>query len=435
MSKSNKLGLKELIAIGVGGMIGGGIFSVLGLAVNISGHAAPLAFGLGSLIAAIAGYSYVKLALTYRSDGASFTYLERAFPKHPNIGGIAGWMVVVGYIGTLSLYAFTFGAYGADLLGTPHSIIARLSLSTTVLLFFMVVNLIGVKASGVAEDIVVYSKIVLLSLFGLAGIFNIKQNYISPLVNKGTGSIFVAGAIIFVAYEGFQLITNAVMETKNPSKNIPQAIYGSVTITSLIYITLAIVAVGSLTTKELISAKEYALAVAAQPLLGNVGPTMVDLAALLATSSAINGTAFGAARMMYELAKERMMPKVFSFRNRTEVPWLAIVVLTILSLAFSLAGGLEIIAAFSSITFLLVSSSVSIANLVLRDKTKSNIWIITIGIIIMTFAIVLLVYYLWKNQPYLLTWIGVSYLGVIATELLFSKRRLILRKASSAISR
>lgn len=116
-SDQRVLGLPELIAIGVGGMIGGGIFSVLGITVDIAGHAAPLAFAVGSLVAFAAGYSYVKLALAFRDDGASFTYLEHAFPQHPNVAGIAGWTVIVGYVGTLALYAFTFGAYGAHLLG------------------------------------------------------------------------------------------------------------------------------------------------------------------------------------------------------------------------------------------------------------------------------------------------------------------------------
>jgi amino acid transporter len=93
------LKLPELIAMGVGGMIGGGIFCVLGLAVDVSGHAAPLAFLIGSVIALVAGYSYIKLALAFRSNGASFTYFEHAFPEHLSVAGIAGRTVVVGYIG------------------------------------------------------------------------------------------------------------------------------------------------------------------------------------------------------------------------------------------------------------------------------------------------------------------------------------------------
>ena len=96
--QNEKLGLKELVAMGVGGMVGGGIFSVLGLSVAISGHAAPIAFGLGSIIALLTGFSYTKLGISYHSDGGSFTYLERAF-KHKNISGIGGWLLFTGYIG------------------------------------------------------------------------------------------------------------------------------------------------------------------------------------------------------------------------------------------------------------------------------------------------------------------------------------------------
>jgi amino acid transporter len=424
LKKTNKLGLKELIAIGVGGMIGGGIFSVLGIAVEISGHAAPLAFGVGSLIAVAGGYSYIKLALTYRSDGASFTYLERAFPNHLNIAGIAGWTVITGYVGTLALYSFTFGAYGADLLGNPNDFAVRIFLSASILLFFMLVNLWGVKASGEVEDLVVYSKIMLLSLFGIAGLLSFKEDNFTPVLDHGVSSVFMAGALIFVAYEGFELITNAVCETDNPKKNIPRGIYGSIIITSLIYIILAIIGIGNLTQQELIKAKEYALAAVAQPILGNAGRVLVSLAALLATSSAINSTIFGASRMMAEMATEKKMPQAFSFRNRTRVPWVATVALTIIALAFTLFNGLEMIASFSSMTFLLVSIGVSIANLRLRTETKSDIWVILLGILLMVATICTLIIYLWLTQKTILLLTGVIYLTVAIIEFLFSKRRI-----------
>lgn len=135
------------------------------MAVGIAGRAAPLAFAIGSLVAVVAGYSYVKLALGFRSDGASFTYLERAFPEHPNVSGVAGWVVVIGYVGTLALYAYTFGIYGAHLLGGAESNAIRIGLSAAVLLFFMMVNVVGAKASGRTEDLIVLTKVVLLAVF------------------------------------------------------------------------------------------------------------------------------------------------------------------------------------------------------------------------------------------------------------------------------
>ncbi len=409
--------------MGIGGMIGGGIFSVLGLAVEISGNAAPLAFLVGSGVALAAGYSYVKLAVGFRSNGASFTYLDHAFPAHPNVAGIIGWTVVVGYIGTLALYAFTFGAYGAHLLGGADSLPLRMVLSSSVLLFFMAVNLRGVQASGKTEDLLVFTKVILLGVFAMAGVFSIKPDHLFPLLEKGGASVFVAGALIFVAFEGFQLITNAVLDTDNPDQNIPRGIYGSIVITSVIYFGVAVVAVGSLTADELTAAEEYALAVAAKPALGNAGSILVDLAALLATSSAINATSFGASRMMAEMATENRMPLSFSFRSRANVPWVAIVALTALAVPFALFGGLVTIATFSSLTFLLVSIAVSVANLKLRAITGSNVSLVLLGLGLMLATVSLLLVHLWNENRDTFLWVGGFFLAIVIVEVAYFRRR------------
>ncbi len=423
-----KLGLKELIAMGVGGMIGGGIFSVLGLAVAISGKAAPLAFALGGAIALVAGYSYVKLALAFHSDGASFTYLERAFPRHPNVAGIAGWTIIAGYMGTLALYAFTFGAYGADLLGLGGSRPVRLLLSAGVLVLFTLVNLRGVGSSGLAEDIAVYVKIALLAAFGAAGLFLVDRGHLTPVFDKGLPPVLMAGALIFVSYEGFELITNAVCESRDPDRNVPRGIYVSIAVTTTIYVVLAVVAVGNLTLEELTAAEEYALAVVAQPVFGDAGRYLVGLAALLATSSAINSTAFGASRMMAEMAADAKLPRAFSFRNHTRVPWVALVSLMLLALAFTLAGSLEQIASYASMTFLLVSVGVSAANLRLRRQTGSSMLLVAAGIVLMAGTAATLAYYLWRTDPATLWTLAAAYGAVLAIELLFSARRLIWRR-------
>lgn len=416
MREVEKLGFAELIAIGVGGMIGGGIFSVLGMAVSISGHAAPFAFAIGSLIALAAGYSYIKLALTLRDDGSSFSYLCNAFPNYPIVGSIAGWTVIVGYVGTLALYAFTFGAYGAHLLGSADSVNVRMVLSTAVLLIFMVINLRSVRTTGHSEDLIVYVKIIILGLFAIVGFFSMQRDYLTPVFDQGTASVFMAGALIFVAYEGFQLITNAVVESRDPDRNIPRGIYGSIVITSMIYISLAIVAVGNLTPVEISTSEEYALARVATPVMGKAGVILVDIAALLATSSAINGTVFGASRLMAVISARQMMPQLFARYSEKGEPWVGIMVLTGLGLMFTLFGGLKMIAAFSSMTFLLVSIGVSIANFRLRNRTGSSVWIILIGLVLMCTTVALLIGYLWLHSRSTLYWIVFLYLAVIGVE-------------------
>lgn len=422
-ANQHQFGLRELIAIGIGGMIGGGIFSVLGLAVNISGHAAPLAFLVAGCIALSAGYAYVKLALTFHSDGASFTYLERAFPKRPNLAGILGWIIVVGYIGTLALYAYTFGVYAADLAGRPDASLLRGILSSLIIFLFMAINLLGVKETGLAEDFVVYLKIIIITILGIAGFFSVNTNHYFPIFNKGSVSVLSAAAITFVAYEGFQLITNAVCETKNPNTNIPRSIYLSIAVVTVVYFLLAFMSVGVLAPQQFVEHGEYALAVAVYPTLGNAGRILVDIAALLATSSAINATLFGASRMSAEIATEKMMPLAFSFKNKTDVPWIALVTITMMSMIFTFAAPLETIATFSSLTFLIVSIGVAIANIKLYKKTQSSLSVSLLGLVLMSSTSLLLIWHLIQFEFNTLLFTLIAYIIVAGLEFLVSKRR------------
>jgi amino acid transporter len=423
-----EFGLAELIAIGVGGMIGGGIFSVLGLAVTVSGRAAPLAFGVGALVAAMAAYSYIRLALAYRGDGASFTYLERAFPESLWVAGIAGWTVVAGYIGTLGLYAFTFGAYASHLIGADQSDGARMALSGFSLVAFLGINLTGARAMGRAEDIAVYVKIALLGILGAVGLFTASPSRLMPVADNGGLSILLGGALIFVAYEGFQLITNAVCETQAPEKNIPRGIYASIFITSVIYVVIAMVAVANLDAEAIQASGEYALAEVARPILGKAGVVLVDVAAILATSSAINATVFGASRLAYEIATDNLAPRALSSRTRAGVPALAAIVITVLALVLTVMGGLELIASFSSMTFLLVSIAVCVANFRLRKVTKTALTPIIFGIALMASTVILLVRYLLDGHGRTLGFIGAAY-AVIALAFWFFQRTPQSRRA------
>ena len=411
---TEKLGLKELIAMGVGGMIGGGIFSVLGIAVGLAGNAAPLSFVIDMLIALAVGYHYVRLALAFRDDGASYTYLLRGWPQRTWIAGIEGWTIITGYIGTLALYAFTFGAYGADLLGSPANEAVRIWLSLGVLSFFMLVNLEGVRSAGVTEDIIVYTKIIILGLFAAIGLTRVEPGRFTPFFDHGVGGLLLGAAVIFVAYEGFELITNAVVETEDPDRNIPRGIYGSILITGLIYLLLALVAVGTMSLSQIVSAKEYALAEVARPLLGNAGRVLIGLAALMATSSAINSTLFGASRMMAEMATKGMMPAQFNLRDRKGVPWLAIVVMTALAASFTMLGSLGVIAEFSSMTFLLVSIGVSMANIKLRAQTGASLTVAALGLSLMLATVLAIAAYLASHNPGELLIIMAFYLLIAA---------------------
>ena len=429
-SADEKLSLSELIAIGVGGMVGGGIFSVLGLSAQVSGHAAPLAFAFGGIIALLTGYAYTRLGLHFRSDGGSFTYLEQAFTQR-NIAGIGGWLLLVGYIGTMSLYAYTFGVYGAAMLGdklnTPlmHHLLASL-----VILIFLGVNLYGAKASGGTELILVGVKVAILALFAVAGLVTIKSDHVLPVFNKGMGGLIMGAALIFVAYEGFELIPNAVNEMKDPEKNLGKAIFISVLITIVIYIAVALVAVGNLSPEEISYYKEYALAVAAKPALGEFGFLLIGLGALLSTSSAINATMFGTARLGMAMAQDEELPKAFSYTGRTRsVPWVSLTVISLITLVFTNTANLTVISSFASATFLLIFVAINLSAIRLRNTIRARWWAPALGLLMAAGSLVVLMGYLWQHQPKNLIQIGLFYVAVIAAELLFSQRSLLRKRA------
>ena len=411
--------------MGVGGMVGGGIFSVLGLSVGLAGHAAPIAFALGGIIVLLTGWSYARLGLAFRSDGGSFTYLEHAF-RHPNIAALGGWLLLTGYIGTLALYAYTFGVYGSVMLGDAgHGSPMQHLLESGVLLTFLGVNLYGVKAAGHTEDVIVLIKVLILSLFAAAGLFYVKPDHLLPVFNQGVPGVLMGAALIFVAYEGFELIPNAVNEMEDPERNLPRAIMLSILITIAIYILVSLVAVGNLLPAEIVKYKEYALAVAAKPFLGHAGFVLIGLGALLSTASAINATLFGTARLGKVMAQDQALPHAFSIRERTrDIPWVSLCIISGVTLVFVNLGDLTIISSFASSTFLLIFASINFTAFRLRKKIGISPTAPLAGLLLCLVSWLVLCGYLWNHDHTSLLWIAIFYIGIALLEFLFSQRRL-----------
>ncbi len=186
----------------------------------------------------------------------------------------------------------------------------------------------------------------------------------------------MGAALIFVAYEGFELIPNAVNEMKNPARNLRKAILISVIVTTAIYILVSLVALGNLLASEISKYKEYALAVAAKPFLGKSGFMLIGLGALLSTASAINATLFGTARLGMAMAQESELPKVFSHKERTkDIPYVSLIFISALTLLFVNTTNLTIISSFASSTFLLIFTVINLSAIRLRKKIGISIYI------------------------------------------------------------
>jgi len=418
------LGVPELIAIALGGMVGGGIFTILGLSVSMIGVYTPLAIILGGMIASLAAYSYIKLAVYYKDEGATYSFYKKTFPGSPFAASLIGWWVVFGYISTLALYAYTFSSYAISGFSFADNEWARKLIAGIVILIFALVNILSVKGMGKIEDIMVYTKLVILAIISFILINNSQATIPDLLQNNNDTSmlsILIVASITFVAYEGFQLVIHAVNEMENPEKNIPKAIYSAIIITILIYVVISLGAILSLPFEDIIRNKEYALATGAGRILGQWGTDLVILGALLATSSAISGTLFGASRLITVIAKDGYLPN-FLIKRNNHIPVYAIVSMAMLAFLLVLAGGLELILEFGSVTFLLVSLLMAYANFKIRDLTNSSSILTVLAIFGLTSGTILIFYYESTTQLHQMFFIGGIYILLTIGSWLYSRK-------------
>ncbi len=289
---------------------------------------------------------------------------------------------------------------------------------------FLFINLIGAKLSGGVELGVVAVKLAILAVFAVVGMTGVHASHFVPLFDHGYVTPLAAVALIFVAYEGFELIPNAIDEMADPQRNLRRAIIIAILVTAAIYVVVSIAALGNLTPAEIAKDQEYVLAVAAKPMLGDAGFVLISVAALLSTASAINATLFGAARLAMVMAREHALPRVFSLQERSRpTPYVALIVLTALSLAFTLAAPLSAISAFASATFLLIFSCVNFAAFRLARRIGLHPILPLAGGLITSASFVMLVWHTWENDRTSLAWLTCFYAAAIIIELVLIWRR------------
>ena len=263
MMKKKKMGLIPAISIGIGGMVGAGIFSILGVATEIAGSKMFISFLIAGFVALLSTYSFAKLGARFPSSGGPVEFLYRGFGKNFVSGGLS-ILLWIGYIVAIALYARAFSGYFMAFLPSDSLPILRPLLSAGIVLLFMGLNFLSARSMGRSELVIVAIKVLILVLFIVIGIFFMKPSNLAILSYDKPINILYGAAIVFLAYEGFGLITNAAEDMKNPKKNLPRALYISVLVVILIYLGISLTVVGNLPVSGIIDAKEYALAEAAR---------------------------------------------------------------------------------------------------------------------------------------------------------------------------
>lgn len=363
------LSLLEAVTIGIGGVIGGGVYSVLGIALNMAGPAVIFSFLFCAFTALTVGYNYAKLGRRFPYSGASYEYVARAFPKLPVIKVLLGFLLWFGYIVASGFYSVSFGLYASHFFPWLPSKL----FSIILVLSFLSLNLAGVGKTGKTQDIIVLAKVGILGVFVAISLPSVKLTYFNYLFPNGVLGVFSASTLLFIGYEGFEIIGTSGEELENPKRNLSRAIYLTVGVASALYLAVGFVAAG-LTPYYSLRDSKAPLAELASLLLGRMGSAILGFGALLSTSSALNAALFGSSRLAYAMAREGTMPSVFSsLSKRTKTPYVGLIVASGMIGIFALIGVVKTLSALASLVFLLVFFTVSLSNLKLRNLTGSSI--------------------------------------------------------------
>ncbi len=394
-SSGPRIGTFSALSIGIGGMVGGGIFAVTGLTIQLTQGAAPLAFVVAGIVALLTSYSYLKLTLRFPSAGGTVEFLNRAFGPG-TFTGAANILLSLSYVVLLAVYAYAFGSYAASFFPEADFAFWNHVFSSGLIVALAAINAFGATLVIRSENFFNASKMALLALFIAVGLaMPMDWSRFSPAHYVPPLEIISGAMIIFLNYEGFELIANAGPDIKNPRKSLPIAYIGGVVIAIILYVLITLVVLGHMNFAEVAEHSDYALSVAAERFMGTSGFLIVTAAALLATASAINATFYGSGRLTYVIAKSGELPKELERSIRGQ-PLEGMLIFAALALYLVNFLPLNAIATMGSAGFLLIFLAVNIANLRLARETESRAWISAAGAIACALALAALCWQVWK---------------------------------------
>jgi len=397
MGEQKKITLIGAISMAVGTMVGASIFSIFGVGAEIAKQDLPETFIISAFYAFAVAYSYMKFGRKIVSNAGPIAFVLKGFGDTIVTGSLSVLMWL-SYVVSISLFAKGFAGYFIPLVGiasTPFSIGATVVI---VISFFTVLNFFGSKAVGKAEFYIVMIKLLILGVFIVGGLFTIKPELIKPSFDSShVSGMLHASVIFFLSYMGFGLVTNMSENMESPQKNVPKAIIISIIIVSIIYVTVAMAAVGNLSLKQLIAAQDNALAVAAQPFLGNFGFLLISIGALFSISSALNATLYGGANTAYSFAKEGELPEFFERKE-----WFGtkegLYITAGLGMLFALLFDIGGVAAITSSVFTVIYIFVMISHLRLIKEIGGSKVMVSFNLLLISLVFLLLLYFQWIDQ-------------------------------------
>lgn len=417
---TGKLGFLATWSMAVGGMVGGGIYTVLGVVIEIAGHWMWLSFIIAGLIAWASAFSYARLSAKFGEGGGAFIFLREI--NRDGFAGSLSWVLIVGYVLTISVYAFTFGHYFGNAVGLG-AVMSRIA-ALVIIGALILVNLRGVGQAAGVEIATVWGGIIIL-----VGLAVIGLSYWQPaqlgqgIESHGIVSALIGGASVFMAYEGFQLLSYDYSEIENPDKNLFRGLMLAVPAVIGIYLAVALGATMLVGAGTMIEQKDIALAIAGQTAAGTVGLWLITLAAAFSTGSAINSTLFATARLADEVAEDGELPELIEHTNSNGIPDRAVIGLGAVSAILASFGSLATLVEAASLAFLF---TFTIVNGLAFRQLDENRWLPALGAAGAGIAAITLTLRLIRNAP-----VALAFLAVLIAFAIFG-RPIILRHTRTA---
>jgi amino acid transporter len=427
--KKNSLTLLDAVSMGTGVIIGAGIFALTGQIAELAGPLFPLAFLVGAVVALFSAYSYVKMSNAYPSAGGIAMFLHKAYGPGV-VTAASGLLMYFSMVINESLVARTFGTYTLQLFGVDEGSVLVPVLAVGLLIFAFLVNISGNRMVGTFSFIMSLLKIGGIALFGFTGLWISGFSFdavSAATVQETSVTGFLAGvALAILAYKGFTTITNSGSEIVNPHRNVGRAILISIGVCVVVYFLVAMAVSGNLSLAEIVQSKNYALAEAARPALGDYGLWFTVVLAIIATVSGIIASAFAVSRMLAMLTDMKLVPHRH-FRMPGNIQKHTLVYTILLAMAMAIFFDLSRIASIGAIFYLIMDILVHWGVLrYVRQEIKANIIIPATAIVldILVLGALLMI----KIQTDIL----VIYVAIAGMVLVFGGEALFLKKGNQA---
>lgn len=376
---TKNVGLTSAVALGIGGMVGAGLYSMLGLASEHAGTWLPLAFIVGAFAAAFSVYSYAKLGATFPSAGGPANFTLQGYGHTLTAGGINVFQYLA-YLIAAALYAVSFTEYIGGLLGDTFPVWASKAIGVAVVIVFALVNLLGTAVVGKAEAVAIALVIITLIAFVIGGTMHAEPSMMFGSDGTILG-VTVAAGLLYVNYQGFGVVTNASGAMAKPQKELPRALFIALGIVSLIYVAVSSLVVMLVPLETMKTDSGHVLADAGRVIAGSAGFTIVSISALIATAAAVNATIFAASNIAADISKEE---EVSAFLSRVVLKRVSVALLfsagvvSVLVVAFPLS----IVGQMASLGFLLVYAAITVGHIRIRSKTGARLWVLVAAVVV-----------------------------------------------------